>query len=505
MRRSASKFTTALLAVLLSGLMSSVLAVADGPAAPPAPTNLLATVAKNNAVLQSGSWTSTGQLKFRFQVQVTTGSLIPEIEVQPLTTSFTGTPNSHGKSLSSSGTAVVTVNGLRNGSYRWQARATDSSGLSSPWAAFSSASSGKQDFGIDRDPPSKPVVSSPTNPNQGRWYNSHSVVLKWASTDSLSGVRGYSYALAKKYHVNTPGSITQQAQVRLTNLSDGSWYLAVRSIDAAGNWSAPATFRVLLDRTAPRLSWLSPSRFTFNPYRGSTTLRFSVSKDARVQLNLYRVGSGRPMRTYSFSHLHAGRVNSIVWTGKDSKGKPVTKGYYFFSATAIDRAHNVMRSNLGGIAVDPERGYKSITGQVLYPNGGKLIIVSLSRETLYAYQGTRLVLQTLVTTGNPNLLTPIGSYSVMAKYHPFEFISPWPLGSPFYYPPSLSQYAMLFRGGGYFLHDAPWRSVFGPGSNGPGQPGSNYGGTHGCVNIPPGSMLSLWNWTPVGTSVDVVP
>ncbi|MGH2443133.1 MAG: L,D-transpeptidase, partial [Chloroflexota bacterium] len=171
----------------------------------------------------------------------------------------------------------------------------------------------------------------------------------------------------------------------------------------------------------------------------------------------------------------------------------------------VDRAHNTAHFNVGGIVVDPKPPTMTPSGVNVYPSGGKLIIVSLSKQTLYAYDGDHLVLQTLVTTGNPALPTPPGSYTVMQRIHPFEFISPWPVGSPYYYAPSWVQYAMLFRSGGYFIHDAPWRSAYGPGTNGPGQPGTNYGGSHGCINTPPDAMTFLWNWTPISTPVDVVP
>jgi lipoprotein-anchoring transpeptidase ErfK/SrfK len=212
-----------------------------------------------------------------------------------------------------------------------------------------------------------------------------------------------------------------------------------------------------------------------------------------------------PVQSYYFQHLNPGQVATVTWSGKDAKGKPVGAGYYFFSVQATDRANNVVHLNLGGFRVVPQQPTVSVGGVTLYPGDGKHIVVSLSREALYAYDGNRLVMQTLVTTGNPSLPTPAGHYSIMARYHPYEFISPWPPGSPYWYPPSWSNYAMLFRDGGYFLHDAPWRSAFGPGTNGPGQPGTNYGGTHGCVNIPPGPTLFLWNWAPIGTPVDVVP
>jgi hypothetical protein len=136
----------------------------------------------------------------------------------------------------------------------------------------------------------------------------------------------------------------------------------------------------------------------------------------------------------------------------------------------------------------------------------KVILVSAATagQTLRAYEHGLLVHEDYITTGRPELPTPPGIYHVLAKYTPYEMISPWPPGSPFYYPPSWTHFAMLFREGGYFLHDAPWRAIYGPGTNLPhaSDPGEPIG-THGCVNLPYPDMVWLWNWTPVGTTVVV--
>jgi len=129
---------------------------------------------------------------------------------------------------------------------------------------------------------------------------------------------------------------------------------------------------------------------------------------------------------------------------------------------------------------------------------GKIIVISLSRQVLTAYQDGNLVLSNFVTTGRPDLPTPLGVSQIMAKYSPFLFVSPWAYGSPYWYAPSWTTYAMLFRSGGYFIHDAPWRSVYGPSVN-------RWDGSHGCVNVPFASMASLWSWTPIGTTVVVQP
>jgi hypothetical protein len=133
---------------------------------------------------------------------------------------------------------------------------------------------------------------------------------------------------------------------------------------------------------------------------------------------------------------------------------------------------------------------------VYTPGAGKLIVISIGRQELTAFQDGTAVLTSLVTTGRPALPTPPGVYSVFARYSPYEMISPWGYGSAFWYPPSWTNWAMEFRSGGYFIHDAPWRSWYGPGSD-------IYNGTHGCVNVPRSNMAFLWNWTPIGTTVVV--
>ena len=131
----------------------------------------------------------------------------------------------------------------------------------------------------------------------------------------------------------------------------------------------------------------------------------------------------------------------------------------------------------------------------------KVILVSTESQTLRAYEHGVLVRETYVTTGRPELPTVHGIFHVYNKVTPFQFISPWPAGSPYYYAPSWVRYWMPFFEG-YGLHDSPWRSVYGPGTNLPhdSDPGEPVG-SHGCVNIPLPAMTWLWNWAPTGTTV----
>ena len=130
---------------------------------------------------------------------------------------------------------------------------------------------------------------------------------------------------------------------------------------------------------------------------------------------------------------------------------------------------------------------------------GKVIVISLQDQELEALQDGVVLQDTLITSGRPALPSPTGTWSITAKFTPYHMVSPWPPGDQYYYNPVWIKYAMLWHDGGYFIHDAPWRYHYGPGSD------SEFGGTHGCINVPAGSIGWLYGWAEVGTKVDVLP
>ncbi len=141
------------------------------------------------------------------------------------------------------------------------------------------------------------------------------------------------------------------------------------------------------------------------------------------------------------------------------------------------------------------------------PNiGGQVILVSISQQWLWAYDNRSLVIASPVTTGMPQLPTPQGIFHLMAKESNVMFYSPWPVGSPYYYTPEHINYAMLFRDGGFYIHDAPWRRAFGPGTNVPHtDPDGTYEtGSHGCVNMPTPAAAALYYWIGYGVTIDIV-
>jgi hypothetical protein len=138
---------------------------------------------------------------------------------------------------------------------------------------------------------------------------------------------------------------------------------------------------------------------------------------------------------------------------------------------------------------------------------GQAIVVSLAKQTLRLYQDGKLVRAFLVTTGRAERPSPPGIYSVVNRLAPTEFRSDEPPGSPYWYPPTHINYAILMRGDGYFIHDSWWRDDYGPGTQFPhadsGGDAYAMNGSHGCVNLPTDEAAWLYNNTDWNTAIVV--
>ncbi|GEM_PF-676602 len=121
----------------------------------------------------------------------------------------------------------------------------------------------------------------------------------------------------------------------------------------------------------------------------------------------------------------------------------------------------------------------------VYHITGKIVVVSFAEQVARFYDNGKLVYWSYVTTGAVDLPSPPGMWYAIYKATHITFTSPDPKGSPNWYAPTPINYAIEYHYGGFFLHDAWWRSEFGPLTNYPHyDPAAFNGGSHGCVNFP---------------------
>jgi hypothetical protein len=122
----------------------------------------------------------------------------------------------------------------------------------------------------------------------------------------------------------------------------------------------------------------------------------------------------------------------------------------------------------------------------------KEVVVSISGQTMWAYEEGELVMSSLVSTGTaevPETTTPVGYHSVLAK---FDAQTMEGTISGDYYRVEHVPYVMYFDNNGNAIHGTYWHSNF-------GAPMS-----HGCVNLPMDIAAWMYGWADLGTAVSVI-
>ena len=116
-------------------------------------------------------------------------------------------------------------------------------------------------------------------------------------------------------------------------------------------------------------------------------------------------------------------------------------------------------------------------------SGEHWIDVDLSQQRLYAYAGDTLVNSFVVSTGTWQTPTVTGEYKIWIK------LKSAPMSGPGYYLPDVPYIMYFYKG--YGLHGTYWHNNF-------GTPMS-----HGCVNLTIPDAEWVYNFTQVGTVVNV--
>ncbi|MGH2532283.1 MAG: L,D-transpeptidase [Thermomicrobiales bacterium] len=118
------------------------------------------------------------------------------------------------------------------------------------------------------------------------------------------------------------------------------------------------------------------------------------------------------------------------------------------------------------------------------------IVIALSQQMMWAYEGDTVVLSSLVSTGKSGFETPPGTYQILVKKEIEDMEGL--IGGEYYDVPQVPD-VMYFTDVGHAFHGAYWHNDFGSTRS------------HGCVNLPLDVAAWLYAWTPIGTTVLIVP
>jgi hypothetical protein len=213
------------------------------------------------------------------------------------------------------------------------------------------------------------------------------------------------------------------------------------------------------------------------------------------RLNQVTTGSIDAIRQVGFQAVADGRNYA---TGKAYLRLAPGRNYDLIESDAA-RLNGLVLDDVALAAALLERYRDQLHSELIAALPHKLIFVSIQAEELWAYQDQKLFVDTLVTTGLPQLPTDTGLMRIARKESPVHFISPFPKGSAYDYGTIDARYALWFQPSGEAIHDSWWRSWYGPGSN------LNGHGSHGCIGVPYGPIDQLYPWGDVGTPVLVIP
>lgn len=116
----------------------------------------------------------------------------------------------------------------------------------------------------------------------------------------------------------------------------------------------------------------------------------------------------------------------------------------------------------------------------------KLITVDIGKQTLFAWEGGRIINQTPVSTGLYYTPTVKGVFSIRWKLPQQDMRG----NSKWYGPYNLKKVPnVMYFYQDYAIHGAYWHNNFGRKAS------------HGCVNVPVSFSQWLFDWAPAGTKV----
>jgi hypothetical protein len=120
------------------------------------PSNMAQASASGTAIATSSA-TNSSSLVLTFD-GANNSIWTPQVEVQPLGTAFTGTPSTTSTATIDGTVASVTLTGLTDGPYHWQARFAEGETVG-PWVAYDTDEAAA-DFGVDTTAPAAPALTS---------------------------------------------------------------------------------------------------------------------------------------------------------------------------------------------------------------------------------------------------------------------------------------------------------------------------------------------------------
>ena len=289
------------------------------------------------------------------------------------------------------------------------------------------------------------------------------------------------------FSIATRYGTTPQAIAAANNLANANYIYAGQRLTIPSGGGAAASGGTHVVSRGETLSSIAA--------RYSTTVAALVRANGLASANMIYVGQRLIISGSGSAGSSGGSQQGGTYTVRRGDTLAGIAASYGTTAWAIANANGLANANYiyPGQQLRIPAGGSGSSAPPAPAAGGKRIVVDLSAQRMYVYQGGQLVWNWVVSTGRPGQATVVGHFKVLNKI-PTAYAYTWSLKMPYwlgiYWAGSLQNgiHALPIGPGGQTM----WGGYL-------GRPVS-----YGCVILSTQNAATLYNWAPVGTPVDIV-
>jgi lipoprotein-anchoring transpeptidase ErfK/SrfK len=248
---------------------------------------------------------------------------------------------------------------------------------------------------------------------------------------------------------------------------------------------------------------------------GTVDRAFGLTRSYSWMDRAYRRLANKPIsRSFSVPlRLSPGRIRAFVSRVAKEVGKPAQDAQLTLSGGKLVMIHahpgralrrgasiHVLRQSVLALNDSAQLPMKEVSPRIPNDELGKTIVVNVSKNMLYLYDGFRIMRSYPVATAKQGFLTPDGAWQVVAKVENPTWHNPdptgWGAGEPLVIPPGpdnpLGTRALYLNAPGIRIHGTPSDSSIGTYAS------------HGCIRMHIPDSEALYPLVPVETPVFIV-
>ncbi|MGA5040393.1 DNRLRE domain-containing protein [Streptomyces capoamus] len=246
---------------------------------------------------------------------------------------------------------------LPAGTYKWRAKAYDTTDLSKAWSVW-------QTLTVDPTAPAAPGITSSSHASSANWYATDDFTGTLAATDT-SGIDGYAVKIDQSPATSAGTTVSQtSATVSAADRSDGTWYVHAAARNAAGLWSTTRHFPFQVDTTAPGAPTVTSST---HPLTGATYANRTASFAWTPPNDTSGVAAYAVTVDKSASTLPSGTGTTQTTTGYSTTVSG--DGTWYLHVRAKDRAGNWSASAAHyAFTVDSTLGLLPVVSSTTHPD-----------------------------------------------------------------------------------------------------------------------------------------